>query len=105
MRMKFCGTFKFLKFERLIILSNQIIPNPDLLKYDSDCQTQLIYSLIIIRLATCFDPTGSSSGLSFEATVIRKLRTFLGSQTMFAKDECERSLSSDLHYVKNMHCI
>ena len=26
----------------------------------------LIYSLITIRLATCFDPTGSSSGILYE---------------------------------------
>jgi hypothetical protein len=26
----------------------------------------LIYSLIIIKLATCFDPIGSSSGLHYE---------------------------------------
>jgi len=40
----------------------------------------LIYSLISIRLATCFDPTGSSSGLLYEPINVRKLRTFLGSQ-------------------------
>jgi len=40
----------------------------------------LIYSLITIRLATCFDPTGSSSGLHYEPVDVRKLRTSLGSQ-------------------------
>jgi hypothetical protein len=54
-----------------------------LLKYDSVRQTQLIYLLIIIRLATCFDPTGSSSGLYYEPVDTRKLRTFFGSQTLF----------------------
>jgi hypothetical protein len=40
----------------------------------------LIYSLITIRLATCFEPTGSSSDLLYEAVNVRKLRTSLGSQ-------------------------
>jgi len=40
----------------------------------------LIYSLITIRLAMCFDPTGSSSDLLNEPVNVRKLRTFLGSQ-------------------------
>jgi len=40
----------------------------------------LIYSLITIRVATCFNPTGSSSGLLYEPINVRKLRTFLGSQ-------------------------
>jgi len=40
----------------------------------------LIYSLITIRLATCFDPTGSSSGLLYEPVNARNLRTFLESQ-------------------------
>ena len=40
----------------------------------------LIYSLITIRLAKCFEPTGSSSGLLYEPVNIRKLRTSLGSQ-------------------------
>ena len=55
------------------------------LKYDSICQTQLIYVLIIIRLAACFDLAGSLSGLHYEPFDIRKLRTFLGSQTVFTK--------------------
>jgi hypothetical protein len=38
----------------------------------------LIYSLIFIRLATCFDPTESPSGLHYESINVRKLRTFLG---------------------------
>ena len=41
-----------------------------------------IYFCFIIKLATCFDPTGSSSGLHYEP-MFKKLRTFLGSQTMF----------------------
>ena len=48
------------------------------------------------RLATCFDPGGSSSSLHYEPIDIRKLRTFLGSQTMFTNDEYERFVSSDL---------
>ena len=63
------------------------------LKYDSIRQTQLIYSLIIIRLATCFDPVRLSSGLHYEPVDIRKLRTFFGSQTMFTKDKYERFVS------------
>jgi hypothetical protein len=42
----------------------------------------LIYSLITIRLTTCFDPVGSSSGLLHEPINVRKLRTFLGSQNV-----------------------
>jgi len=42
------------------------------------------YLLFIFRLATCFDPTGSSSGLHSNQEMFRKLRIFLGSQTMFA---------------------
>ena len=57
--------------------------NAVVLKYDNICQTQLIYSLIIIRLATRYDPTGSSWGLHYEPGDIKKLCTFLGSQTMF----------------------
>jgi len=67
-----------------------------LLKYYSIHQ-----SLIIIRLATCFDPSGSSSGLHYEPINIRKLRTFLEFQTMFTKDEHESFVSSDLQYVTN----
>jgi len=41
----------------------------------------LVYSLIIIiNLAACFDPVGSSSGLHYEPINVRKLRTSLGSQ-------------------------
>jgi hypothetical protein len=40
----------------------------------------VIYSLITNRLATCFDPTGSSSGLLYEPVDVRKLRTSLVSQ-------------------------
>jgi hypothetical protein len=58
----------------------------ELLKYDSIRQTQLIYSLITIRLAACFDFVVSSSGLHYESVDIRKLRTFFGSQSMFHID-------------------
>jgi len=44
-------------------------------------------------LATGFDPATSSSGLHYEPVDIRKLRTFLGSQTIFTKDKYERFLS------------
>jgi hypothetical protein len=60
------------------------------LKYDSIRPTQHIYSLITIRLATCFEPTGLSSGLHHKPVDIRKLRIFLGSQTMFTKHEYKR---------------
>jgi len=36
-------------------------------------KNNLIYSLITIRLATCFDPTGSSSGLHYKPDNIIKL--------------------------------
>ena len=32
----------------------------------------LIYLLITIRLATCFEPTGSSSGLHYEPVNVRR---------------------------------
>jgi len=40
----------------------------------------LIYLLIIIKLATCFDPMRSSSDLHYEPINVGKLRTSLGSQ-------------------------
>jgi hypothetical protein len=40
---------------------------------------------IVIKAATCFDPTGSSSGLHYEPTT-KKLRTFLGSEIMFTNN-------------------
>jgi hypothetical protein len=68
---------------------NQLILESCVHSWDSkQCFTkdQLIYSLIIIiRLATCFDPTCSSSGLHNEPIDIRKLRTLLGFQTMCYK--------------------
>jgi len=42
------------------------------------CPSNTIYSLITISLATCFDPTGSSSGLLYETINVSKLLTFLG---------------------------
>ena len=68
-------------------------------------QTQLIYSLIIIRLATCFHHTGSSSGLRYEPIDIRKLRTFLGSQTMFTKDRYKRSVCCWLTFMFRMFML
>jgi len=44
-----------------------------------------VYSLIIVELATCFDPRGSSSGLHYEPSNVRKLRTSLGSQQCLQK--------------------
>jgi len=40
----------------------------------------LIHSLIITKLATCFEPVGSSSGLHYEPLNVKKLRKSLGSQ-------------------------
>jgi len=40
----------------------------------------LIYSLIIIKLATCFDPIGSSSGLPYEPINVKRLSKSLESQ-------------------------
>jgi len=56
-------------------------------------------NLFIIRLATCFDPTGSLSGLHYEPLNVKKLRTFLGSQTMFTIVKYERIVSNGLHTV------
>ena len=50
--------------------------------------------LLLIRVATCFDPTGSSSGLHYEPVNVKKLRTFLGSQTMFTIVKYENFVSS-----------
>ena len=44
-----------------------------------------VYSLIVVKLATCFDPAGSSSGLHYEPINARKLRTFLGFQQCLQK--------------------
>jgi len=52
------------------------------------------YLLLLFRLATCFDLTGSSSGLHCEPKIYRKLRTFLGSQTMFTIGKRKRFMSS-----------
>ena len=60
----------------------------------------LIYSLITIRLATCFDPTGSSSGLLFEPINVRKLLTFLGSQQMFTKINVKGSCPMTYNILK-----
>jgi len=43
-------------------------------------KNNLIYSLIIIRLATRLDPVGSSSGLHYEPINVKRLSTSLGSQ-------------------------
>ena len=43
-------------------------------------KNNLIYSLIIIKLATCFDPIGSSSDLYYEPVNVRGLHTVVGSQ-------------------------
>jgi hypothetical protein len=49
--------------------------------------------LFIIRVATCFDLTASSSGLHYEPTDVKKLRTFLRTQTMFTIVKYEKFLS------------
>jgi len=46
-------------------------------------------------MATCFDPTGSSSGLHSNQLMFRKLRTFLGSKTVFTIGKCEWFMSSN----------
>jgi len=46
-------------------------------------------------LATCYDPTGSSSGLHSNQLMFRELRTFLGSQTMFTVGKCGRFMSNN----------
>ena len=53
--------------------------------------------LFIIRVSTCFDPTGSSSGLHYEPVDVKKLRTFMGSQTMFTIVKYEKFVSNGLH--------
>jgi hypothetical protein len=50
-----------------------------LLKWGSSVTHNLVYSLIIIKLATCFDPVGLSD-LHYEPFNVRKLLTSLGSQ-------------------------
>ena len=45
----------------------------------------LIYLLITIKLATCFDPIGSSSDLYYETINVKRLRTSLGSQQCLQK--------------------
>ena len=55
----------------------------------------LIYSLITIRLATCFDPTESSSGLLYKPVNVRKLRTSLGSQQCLQKiQQCLQKINA-----------
>ena len=61
-------------------------------------------SLFISRLATCFDPTGSLSGLHYEPINVNKLRAFLESQTMFTIGKYEKFVSNGLHMVKTF-CI
>jgi len=65
--------FKEVQFFQKVALfpfSGKEVPNLvdplDWLKCDVIHQTQLIYLLIVIRLATCFAPAGSSSGLHYE---------------------------------------
>ena len=48
-----------------------------------------------IRLATCFDPVGSSSGLHYETVNVRKLRTSLGSQQCLKKVNVKGLCSMD----------
>jgi len=51
--------------------------------------------LFIIRVTTCFDPTGSSSGLQYEPNNVKKLHKFLGSQTVFTIGKHEVIVSLD----------
>jgi len=64
-----------------------------------------IYSFII-RVATCFDPTGSLSGLHYEPINVKNLRTFLGSQTMFTIVKYEKFVSNGKPDTNNCkHCL
>jgi len=45
----------------------------------------LLYSLIIIKLATCFDPIGSSAGLLYKPVNVKRLRTSLGCVQLIGK--------------------
>jgi hypothetical protein len=71
----------------------------------------LTYSLITIRLATCFDPIGSSSGLHYKPFNVKRLRTSLGSQQclqkMNAKGSCPMSFIFCKHYwdPKDVRCL
>jgi len=51
--------------------------------------------LFITRVTTCFDPTGSSSGLHYEPNIVKKLHKFLGSQTVFTIGKHEVFVSLD----------
>jgi len=61
----------------------------------------LICSLITIRLATCFDPTGSSSDLLFEPFILESCVHPWDPNNVY-KDKCKRFVSNDLQYVKNI---
>jgi len=50
-------------------------------------------------LATCFDPTGSSSGLHYESNIVKKLHKFLESQTLFTIGKYEMFVSLDRLYT------
>jgi hypothetical protein len=47
----------------------------------------LIYSIIIIKLATCFDHIGSSSSLHYEPINVKKTAYIFGIPIVFTKDE------------------
>jgi len=51
----------------------------------------LIYSLIIVKLATCFDSIGSSSGLHYEPINVKRLRT---------SQRCTQSFNIDWFIMK-----
>jgi len=63
----------------------------------------LIYSLIIIKLATCFDPTGSSSGLHYEPIMLENCVHPWDPNNVY-KDKYNRFVSSDLQYVIFIFC-
>ena len=63
-------------------------------KYDSVRQTQLNYLLITIKLATCFDPIGSSSGPQYEPINDKKTAYIFGIPIIFTKDEFKSFVSN-----------
>jgi hypothetical protein len=76
--------------------ADNLLTTLKLLKRIVSIKHNLIYSLIIIKLATCFDPAGSSSGLHYEPVNVKKTAYIFGIPTVFTKDERKRFVSSDL---------
>ena len=70
----------------------------ELLKQDSVRQTELNL-LITIRLATCFDPAWSSSGLHYEPVNVRKLRKSFGMPTVLGSQGCTQLYNINLQAI------